>query len=162
MRRIFTYHKPWCVKPIFIVSSRVLCRQWHRAVLSRGSGQRRTAAGRLRRLTKIIPAPRSTPVRRIRVHRPFMTFVAFVLAVAALTVVQAQQALRAEAATQNGYVFNNTWTLTDQGAGSGKYTDPNQYQPTALHATSSIPLATGAVDLSASFTPGSNQLSGTN
>ena len=68
----------------------------------------------------------------------------------------------AAAATQNGYSFNNAWTLTSPGSTASQYT-PSDYASLATNtATTTIPMPAGAVTVNASFAPGTGQLGGTN
>ncbi|MBO9704894.1 MAG: carboxypeptidase regulatory-like domain-containing protein, partial [Arthrobacter sp.] len=85
------------------------------------------------------------------------------LALAGLTGLAGLQVLGAapaNAAQQNGYVFNDTWQIQDPGSQTTKYTPAGQ--KAATHATSSFPLNTGAVSVDAKFVSSSSQLAGTN
>ncbi|MGO4454783.1 SdrD B-like domain-containing protein [Arthrobacter sp. RAF14] len=85
------------------------------------------------------------------------------LALAGLTGLAGLQVLGAapaNAAQQNGYVFNNTWQIQDSGSQNSQYTPSGVNAST--HATSSFPLNTGAVSVDALFQQNSSQLPGTN
>jgi protocatechuate 3,4-dioxygenase beta subunit/uncharacterized protein YuzE len=66
----------------------------------------------------------------------------------------------ASAVTQNGYAFNDAWTL---GTLANTANTPTAYATQATNrATTQIPLSTGTVGLTATFTPGSGEVAGTN
>ncbi|MFD6053409.1 SdrD B-like domain-containing protein [Agromyces sp. NPDC060279] len=67
----------------------------------------------------------------------------------------------ASAAEENGYVFNDAWTLVDPGSARTSNTAPAHDQATN-EATSSLPTRTGAIGITARVTPGPTQLAGTN
>ncbi|MFD9702102.1 SdrD B-like domain-containing protein [Lentzea sp. NPDC059081] len=65
-------------------------------------------------------------------------------------------------AAEPEYVFNNAWTLVNPGS-SGTAATNESFRATATKkATTVIPLSTGAVNVTADYTPGSGQVAGTN
>ncbi|MBN9618841.1 MAG: hypothetical protein J0H43_03800, partial [Actinobacteria bacterium] len=68
----------------------------------------------------------------------------------------------ASATTQNGYVFNNAWTMPQAGNLAGQYTAPSERQYATDTAVSSFDLTTGRVNVTAKIVPGAQQLPGIN
>ncbi|WP_406633342.1 SdrD B-like domain-containing protein [Amycolatopsis sp. WGS_07] len=90
------------------------------------------------------------------------SFASVVLVMAGTVAVQTAAAPPASATAQNGYVFNDAWQLQSPGSAASQYSDGSFAQSAATKATTSIPLSSGAVNVTASFTAGPAQLPGTN
>ncbi|MFD4669667.1 SdrD B-like domain-containing protein [Lentzea sp. NPDC058450] len=65
-------------------------------------------------------------------------------------------------AAEPEYVFNNAWTLANPGSAGTAATNESFRATATRKATTSIPLSTGAVTVTADYTPGSGQVAGTN
>ncbi|MFF0145496.1 SdrD B-like protein [Amycolatopsis sulphurea] len=76
--------------------------------------------------------------------------------------VQIATSPEAVAAGENGYVFNDQWTLVSPGSASGPRTPSAFKSQAATKATTKIPLSTGTVDVTAQFSAGPEQLPGAN
>ncbi|WP_285726803.1 SdrD B-like domain-containing protein [Psychromicrobium xiongbiense] len=98
---------------------------------------------------------------RRRLRQTLAAVLSMALALSALIAFQVVNASVSEAATQNGYVFNDAWQLTNAGSAATQYTDSSQSSYATNSATSSIPLRTGAVKLAAQFALDSSQIAGT-
>ncbi|MFD5831103.1 SdrD B-like domain-containing protein [Lentzea sp. NPDC060358] len=66
------------------------------------------------------------------------------------------------AAAEPEYVFNNAWTLVNPGSAGTTVTNESFRNTATKKATTTIPLSTGAVTVTADYTPGSGQVAGSN
>lgn len=98
--------------------------------------------------------------RRSRTRLASLTSVMLVMA--GVAAVQTAAAPAASATTQNGYVFNDAWQLQNPGSAASQYSDDSFASSAATTATTSIPLSSGAVTVTAGFKAGADQLPGTN
>ncbi|MFE2771132.1 DUF7927 domain-containing protein [Microbacterium resistens] len=84
------------------------------------------------------------------------------MATASLVVGGVATAPAARAAEENGYVFNDAWTLVNAGSQATTNTQPGQRSRATDRATSSLPLRTGSVGVTATMTAAGDQVRGTN
>ncbi|WP_144876164.1 SdrD B-like domain-containing protein [Microbacterium sp. 1.5R] len=76
-----------------------------------------------------------------------------ILAVTGFTAAQLVSAAPARAAEQNGYVFNDPWTLQSPGSATTQYTPAAYTSFATMRAATVIPVSTGAVSVAAEFAP---------